>query len=251
MKECIICHQLKEYSEFYKHPKTKDGYNSSCKVCQYEKYNKVHIKKRKELKLHYVELLGGKCSKCGYNKHPEILEFHHLDPKEKDFSVSNLLRMGKQADNEILKCILLCPNCHKEEHYHNNYKLNKKPITTPPADGYKMCSSCHELKPLNEFSSHPSSKDKHHSKCRECFNRMNKEKRTSNIRHLTEMFGGKCSRCGYDKCIGALSFHHKDPSTKEYQISDISDRNIENIMNEANKCELLCENCHREEHIIL
>lgn len=64
-----------------------------------------------------------------------------------------------------------------------------------------------------------------------------------------EYLGSKCSRCGYNKCVTALEFHHKDGSEKEFGISD---RDIVldwiKIKQELDKCEVLCANCHREEH---
>lgn len=63
-----------------------------------------------------------------------------------------------------------------------------------------------------------------------------------------EMLGGKCNRCGYDKCLDALQFHHKDKSKKEATISWLANRSFERVKKEALKCELLCANCHAEEH---
>lgn len=64
-----------------------------------------------------------------------------------------------------------------------------------------------------------------------------------------EYLGSKCVRCGYNKCIDALEFHHKDGSTKEFCISDRDIKlNWEIIKLELDKCEILCANCHREEH---
>lgn len=68
---------------------------------------------------------------------------------------------------------------------------------------------------------------------------------------LVEEFGGKCNRCGYDKSIAALEFHHKDPNDKDFLIGYSAKMKLERykeIRNEALKCELLCSNCHREEH---
>lgn len=60
--------------------------------------------------------------------------------------------------------------------------------------------------------------------------------------------GGKCEKCGYNKCDRALSFHHKDPSQKSFGISKSHCRKWESIRNELDKCKLLCANCHMEEH---
>lgn len=62
------------------------------------------------------EAKGGKCIKCGYNKCLKALEFHHLDPSKKDFTISNDHFKLLDAVNESKKCILLCSNCHKELH---------------------------------------------------------------------------------------------------------------------------------------
>ena len=57
---------------------------------------------------------GNKCSECGYDKHPEILHFHHIKKKHKN--VSTIARYSvKNAILEAKKCILLCPNCHAIE----------------------------------------------------------------------------------------------------------------------------------------
>lgn len=63
-----------------------------------------------------------------------------------------------------------------------------------------------------------------------------------------EMLGGACSKCGYNKCIAALEFHHTDPSTKTSAIKELAMMSWVKIANEAKKCVLLCANCHREVH---
>ena len=61
--------------------------------------------------------------------------------------------------------------------------------------------------------------------------------------------GGKCCRCGYDKCIRALEFHHQDPGQKEFGLAANGVCHTwEDFWNEAQKCELLCSNCHAEIH---
>lgn len=61
--------------------------------------------------------------------------------------------------------------------------------------------------------------------------------------------GGKCSICGYDRCIAALEFHHKDPAQKDFAISGGGvTRSWNKIKEELDKCILLCSNCHREIH---
>ena len=62
--------------------------------------------------------MGGKCNSCGYNKNYAALEFHHLDPKEKEFDFAKL-RQCKWSTivDELKKCTMLCSNCHREAHH--------------------------------------------------------------------------------------------------------------------------------------
>ncbi len=73
-------------------------------------------KRRRILKIRGVELLGGKCCLCGYDRHPGTLDFHHVDPTTKSFGVSagGFSRSWKSIENELKKCILVCANCHRE-----------------------------------------------------------------------------------------------------------------------------------------
>lgn len=68
-------------------------------------------------------------------------------------------------------------------------------------------------------------------------------------KELVEYKGGKCEICGYDKCLGALDFHHIDPSQKDFAISTSNIyKNLDKLKEEVDKCILVCANCHRELH---
>lgn len=60
--------------------------------------------------------------------------------------------------------------------------------------------------------------------------------------------GGKCTRCGYDRCSAALDFHHLEPEHKDFTPSRGYKRNWEVLKRELDKCILVCSNCHREIH---
>ena len=60
--------------------------------------------------------------------------------------------------------------------------------------------------------------------------------------------GGECKKCGYNKSYSALDFHHRIPSEKEMTISKCISLSWDKIKAEIKKCDLLCSNCHREEH---
>ena len=76
--------------------------------------------RRRNRKIELIKIMGSKCLECGmdYNgKNGTNFEFHHVDPKEKDGSVTGM--MEKSLDNllkEIQKCVLLCAHCHNIHH---------------------------------------------------------------------------------------------------------------------------------------
>ena len=85
-----------------------------CKEC----WNKRTIQTGKDVVQKLKTEYGGKCSICSYNKCFDALEFHHVDPKEKEFHLGEA--RGYSIDKlrkELDKCILVCRNCHTEIHY--------------------------------------------------------------------------------------------------------------------------------------
>lgn len=110
---CTLCKKSLEENEINFYKRKRGGFNSRCKSCSI----KYHVKKVKNLKLKSIEYKGGKCIVCGYNKCARSLDFHHLDPSEKAFAMSdrhthNFNKMKIELD----KCILICKNCHGELH---------------------------------------------------------------------------------------------------------------------------------------
>jgi len=66
---------------------------------------------------------------------------------------------------------------------------------------------------------------------------------------LVEAFGGRCSVCGYDRNLAALTFHHIG-FDKDFKLDmrSLSNRTLEVVLTEAKKCILVCQNCHAELH---
>jgi transposase len=73
-------------------------------------------KRRRVIKRRLVEEAGGACVLCGFDGHPASLQFHHLDPKTKEFHLSagGLSRGIARVRGEASKCVLLCANCHAQ-----------------------------------------------------------------------------------------------------------------------------------------
>jgi 5-methylcytosine-specific restriction endonuclease McrA len=85
-----------------------------CLKCR----NLAVSKRRKKLKQLAIEYKGGKCSVCGYDRYIGALNFHHQNPKEKDFGLSarGFTHSWEKTKIELDKCILICSNCHAELH---------------------------------------------------------------------------------------------------------------------------------------
>jgi len=76
----------------------------------------------------------------------------------------------------------------------------------------------------------------------------------TNKKYLLEYKDIKCNKCGYDKCSGSLHFHHINKEDKLFKLSDLSKYSNyksvydiqQYVIDELNKCEVLCANCHME-----
>lgn len=70
---------------------------------------------------------------------------------------------------------------------------------------------------------------------------------------LVKMSGGKCLICGYNKCVDALIFHHRNPEEKLFgmDLATLAQKKWETVEKEWEKCDLLCSNCHVELHYSL
>lgn len=74
-----------------------------------------------------VVLLGGECVICGYKKTNKALDFHHIDVEKKEFNISKTMHSLDNILKELLKCTILCANCHREIH-------SNEPIVLPKMD---------------------------------------------------------------------------------------------------------------------
>ena len=78
--------------------------------------------KKRARKLEAIEYLGGCCQSCGQKYHPSVYEFHHIDPTEKEKDPSKMLMLSwLRLAAELDKCKLLGANCHRLEHYKDEY----------------------------------------------------------------------------------------------------------------------------------
>lgn len=111
-KLCPKCNKEKNVKEFHL-KKSENRRSSWCKSCVYESQKKRWIDRKKKA----IDLFGGKCGICGYDKNYAAFDFHHVDPNEKEFDWQKLrLRKWNSVIDELKKCVLLCKNCHAEVH---------------------------------------------------------------------------------------------------------------------------------------
>jgi transposase len=73
-------------------------------------------RRRRAVRAVIIREAGGRCALCGYDQYVGALQFHHVDPQEKDFGLSGrgLTRSIKTLREEAKKCVLLCATCHAE-----------------------------------------------------------------------------------------------------------------------------------------
>ena len=136
MKNCLYCdNPIIDLEEKRRFRKDKKFCNQKCHDAHKYKHNSKEVNKFKEdfglnkytykglkKKLTLIELMGGKCERCGYDKNISGLDFHHQDGYKKNFEIK-IQYLNWRSDDEILeeamKCILLCANCHRELHNPN------------------------------------------------------------------------------------------------------------------------------------
>lgn len=118
IRVCKICNQEKNLKEYYiVNGKTMYW----CKDCQKQKEQEKYKEKTNQI-IEYKKTLH--CKKCGENRY-YLLDFHHRNPNEKKYTISNNTRANFETiKKEIEKCDVLCSNCHREWHYLSCHNKN-------------------------------------------------------------------------------------------------------------------------------
>ena len=136
MKDCSKCGVNKSPDQYYIKDSKTGRLHAQCKAC-YKEHRKTYYKKhyksyreqylarakarrkrvREEFRTNMLTYLSDKkCSMCG-EADIRVLEFNHIDPARKSFSISQAVRLGYkwyEVKQEISKCEILCANCHKK-----------------------------------------------------------------------------------------------------------------------------------------
>lgn len=167
MKKCLICE-----NKFFQ--KNKSHIYCSIKCRSKAKYERQSLDKKKSYILNkkkrlnrkkekLINVKGGSCSHCGYNKCFSALEFHHIG-NDKEINISRLMGYSlEKILKELEKCILLCSNCHTKEHDFIQIKQDyrsKLRLFLIKVSGNK-CSDCGEnnINSLDFHHIHPEDKE--------------------------------------------------------------------------------------------
>ena len=132
----------------------------------------------------------------------------------------------------------------------------------------KVCTKCKRELPITEFRWKNKAKGLTHSQCKECQKAQEKihyqeskerrdavretadSQKAGNLGVVDTAKAAGCKKCG-DKRFYVLDFHHRDPSQKEGTINHmIKSASYSKLVEEVNKCDVLCANCHREFHYL-
>jgi len=115
--KCVKCGQIEKKPYKVKSGARKGKIQSYCRKCNHQNT----LDRQRDFKKKCTEYKGSKCVCCGYDKYIGSLDFHHLDPNKKDFTISHFRNTSftkneVKIKKELDKCILVCRNCHGEIH---------------------------------------------------------------------------------------------------------------------------------------
>ncbi len=97
-----------------------------------------------------------------------------------------------------------------------------------------------------EFHAYGTGQGRFRLRCRRCVGEAVTRRHRKVRAQLLRRAGGRCAVCGYDCCPFNLHFHHVDPAVKSFPMTMASGKSIAAYTAEADKCVLVCANCHGE-----
>jgi predicted transcriptional regulator len=132
-----------------------------------------------------------------------------------------------------------------------NIIKRKSDRSVKDSDSFAECSKCNKVKPSSDFYLRKTTKDElaTTSWCKMCNSKsvVSTQKKSKSI--LVALKGGSCQVCSFDEYEGALEFHHIDPATKDDKLSKLTRSKLsKEIIDEINKCVLVCSVCHKMIH---
>lgn len=127
----------------------------------------------------------------------------------------------------------------------------------------KTCTKCNQQKSVDNFCKNKRAKDGLQSACKSCMAVLYKKNRADKLEHYKKVQSEKLKRnlhavrqwkeergclvCG-EKDYVCLDLHHLDPAAKEADPATLASSSFSAFLKEAEKCVVLCSNCHRKVH---
>jgi len=201
LKQCKICLQVKQLSEFVKNKNFKDGYRLLCKECQNKKFKELKKKWEEErskmlyfpkekqckdcLEIKPIDKFSndrnhksGKnhiCKECAAKRHKEMKERWKAErteqPEKKLCIICHRILPSSQFtksinSKDVLEC--LCKSCQKQRVLEYKIRWKKERLEKPDSIKEKKCPSCNQILPLSKFYESDSRKDGLSFYCKEC-----------------------------------------------------------------------------------
>jgi len=199
----------------------------------------MKAKDKKCINGHTVRLLCRKCPECGTNDFRPIC--NTCDNCGEKFPVVVVLEGNKMRGDNRKYCYSCSPP-----------RSNVKYDLMYPELTERTCSSCKELKPIDDYVKERISitgRQLYSTTCKKCKSDYSVWYTRQSKQNMVNYKGGVCEFCGYNDCLIALDFHHMDPTQKEFSLKERTAHKVtEEVKKELDKCILLCATCHREEH---
>jgi len=123
----------------------------------YENVKAYRIRIRSKM----LKCFGGRCGICGYDRCSSALEFHHIDPTQKEFNIKADIVRFDELKSELRKCVCVCSNCHKEIHNmglkipENILRFNEEIANVElvvPKKEYDKCPICGKTKYIKRLT---------------------------------------------------------------------------------------------------
>jgi hypothetical protein len=149
-----------------------------------------------------------------------------------------------KSKRECRKCGEIIPNRLKIGDKYKNLQNRKFCLKCSPFGAHNTKSDDPSRPSRKGKGPYSTWSEKAKKGCRKCVYKRGHDRKLE----LVKMAGGSCKRCGYDKSPRALTFHHLDPSKKNFglTVNNLWSKKWETIVEEFNKCEMYCQNCHAE-----
>jgi len=250
-KHCYQCDKWLPLSKFTTNRRSWDGLKCICSSCGYrysrkystpesvrrerQRNHKARRRKSDTRKLEILDKQGG-CHICSM-KYVNlcVYDLHHLDPDTKSYTPSkHFQRAGDRWQEEASKCVMVCSNCHILIHdigFENaqKYMVGFVNIFKSPNKFVDLCSPLPKKYKSSEWTRNLSDGRKfalldsqEHKGCSVC------QVRYNNAR--------------------VYSLHHLDPNTKDAVPSHLLKKAGDEWIKEAEKCTIVCLNCHELVH---